>query len=230
MLRNYKSEINRSGRLRVVDFGCGALAMQFGLALAVADIFEHPPQVTVISDDDSEDMKAIGWKIWSNFFKEIAKYRELDSLFRVCQSMEFEDSNDPGAICWLTALHVAYEQNADEVESELDSQLAYWEPDVVLVTAHKVSKDWAYCPVDSGYNDISDAFSGTNVALSGKFAASSDFRSELCENYIGDTPETLRLIDGEDDFWFTRNYLKQMPTNWSTSGVSDARRFLYQRD
>ena len=229
MLRNYTRQINRSGRLQVVDYGCGALAMQFGLALAVADTFEHPPQVALISEDISEPMKTIGWKMWSNFVKEIAKHPELSSLLRVCQEMKSDDQNDPRAFCWLTALHVAYEENADDVKSELDAQVAHWEPDLVLVTTHKVSEDWAYCPPDNGYSDHSEVFSGTNIALRGRFHASTYFRQELCEDYIGDTPDALELLD-EDDFWFTRNYLKQLPTNWFTSAISDARRLLYTKD
>ena len=61
---------NGIGSLQVVDFGCGALAMQFGLALAAADALEEHqklPQVAVVSEDDSEAMKEIGWSIWHNF-------------------------------------------------------------------------------------------------------------------------------------------------------------------
>lgn len=36
-LVNAKGDFTGTGKLHVVDFGCGALAMQFGVALAAAD-------------------------------------------------------------------------------------------------------------------------------------------------------------------------------------------------
>ena len=36
-----KSTLTNTDSLQVVDFGCGSLAMQFGVALAVADVLEQ---------------------------------------------------------------------------------------------------------------------------------------------------------------------------------------------
>ena len=51
-----------SDRLKVVDFGCGELAMQFGLALAATDALEkhrRVPQITVFSEDGSDPMRRL---------------------------------------------------------------------------------------------------------------------------------------------------------------------------
>ena len=52
-----------SGSLQVVDFGCGALAMLFGLVLAATDTLqklEALPRIAIVSEDTSQPMKNIG--------------------------------------------------------------------------------------------------------------------------------------------------------------------------
>ena len=220
---------NGSERLHVFDFGCGALAMQFGLALAAADALEEQgtiPQIVVLSEDDSEPMKEIGWDIWHSFVKEIANYPALGSLLKACRAMEFDDQYDNEAICWLSALHVAYEENAGNVKSELDAQVAHWEPELVLVTTHEVSEDWAYCPVDYGYTDISHVFSGATFVLRDEFEATTKFRSDLWDNNVGEKSVFLK----SDDHRFVYNYLKSLPTNWVTTYRFETKDFLYLRD
>ena len=71
------------GSLRIVDFGCGALAMQFGLALAAAGTlrrYQTLVPITILSEDSSEPMKNLGWMLWYSFMGEIEKYSELDAL------------------------------------------------------------------------------------------------------------------------------------------------------
>ena len=115
-----------SGRdsLEVFDFGCGALAMQFGLALAAADRFKNRqtlPQVAIISCDTSEHMKTIGWRIWHRFVEVVAASPELVTLQQFCRGMKFSRLNDLNGMRWLTALHVAYSENADAVQEGLRS-------------------------------------------------------------------------------------------------------------
>ena len=121
------------GSLEIFDFGCGALAMQFGLTLAAADaLYERGtfPRIVIISCDASKDIREIGWKIWKCFTKEIANcamYPELGPLRHVCRNMQFERSKPKGiypGTRWLTVLHVTYKENAAEVKKELDERVA----------------------------------------------------------------------------------------------------------
>ena len=74
------------GNLQVVDFGCGALAMQFGLALMAADTLENRgsyPRMAIVSTDSRDEMPRIGRQMWCRFVEEIddaRKYPELDAL------------------------------------------------------------------------------------------------------------------------------------------------------
>ena len=61
-------------KLHVIDFGCGALAMQFGVALAVADALRLGQKISSIrvdSTDSSQEMVDIGIKIWDQFREEV---------------------------------------------------------------------------------------------------------------------------------------------------------------
>lgn len=141
------------GRLHVVDFGCGALAMQFGLALAGAETLKRRgacPKISIVSIDESDPMRSIGIKMWHQFVEEISdmdKYPRLKGLRQICSAMKIrKEHKAKAATRWLTALHVAYEENAEEVEDALDKKVKEWEPDVVLVTTHPMADEWVYSP------------------------------------------------------------------------------------
>ena len=214
--------------MQVVDFGCGALAMQFGLALAAADALEEHgtiPSITIMSKDTSEPMKEIGWNVWQSFIEKIAKCPKLNSLQEVCKAMKVDAQDDPGATRWLTALHVAYEENASQVKRELDAQIVEWEPDLVVVTTHEVSEAWAYHPLDYGYTDISHVFSDAGFVLDGEFEEMTMFRSVLFYRQIDDMLNFLGL----EDYQFVRNYLTRHPTAWVTTDTFRTQDFLYRR-
>ena len=62
--------LTNTGRLHVVDFGSGALGMQFGVALAVADALEQGQVISEIridSIDTSRPMLDLGRGIWAEF-------------------------------------------------------------------------------------------------------------------------------------------------------------------
>ena len=217
-----------SDRLKVVDFGCGELAMQFGLALAATDALEkhrRVPQITVFSEDGSDPMREVGWNIWHHFLENTKQYPELSPLREVCRSMEFVLGGDSDSTCWLTAMHVAYKDNAPEVKDALDERIREHRPVLVLVTAHPRNTQWTYSPESHEYRDISDVFSGSKFVLDGEFESTSKLRSDLCHKHI------LNMLDflGDDDYWFVRNYLTKYPTRWVTTNNFRTRDFLYRR-
>ena len=217
------------GSLRVIDFGCGALATQFGLALAAADtLAEHSksPQITVELIDPSESMKSMGWAIWSAFLNETQRYPVLSALRRVSDEMRFDDGEiGTQSLVWLAALHVAYRENASEVERALANVVERERPEVVLVTTHERSADYAFSAEPYGYSDQSDVFFGTVFELEGAFQATTEFRSRLYDEKIGSKPD---LLPANADR-FVRNYLKRHPTEWTTPSFETAD-FLYIRE
>ena len=219
---------NRMCNLQVVDFGCGALAMQFGLALAAADALEERgtvPSIAIVSQDESEPMKDIGRNIWQCFIEEIAKYPGLNSLQEVCKVMNFDDQGDPEAVCWLTAIHVAYRENAREVRTALTDRICEHKPAVVLATSHPQSAQSAFSPTDHGYTVKCEVvISREKLILGGEFRATTNFRASLHNNHIMGMVHFL----GEDN-WFVRRYLRSYPTAWVTTRDFRARSVLYIR-
>ena len=221
-----------SGSLQVVDFGCGALAVQFGLALAAADTWqEHRtlPEIRIISNDASKSMVQIGWELWNRFIDEIAdeaEYPALGALRRACAEIEFDDLGTLSATCWLTVFHVAYEENCADVKKDLDNHVDDQNPDLVFVTSHPSSwTRWTYSPMPYGYSDISEVFCGADFAFEGKFEATTRFRAWLYDSNIGNISSLL----APDKDWLVRNYLKSRPSVWKTIDFK-TKESLYIRD
>ncbi|MXY47627.1 MAG: hypothetical protein F4Y44_11780 [Chloroflexi bacterium] len=157
-----KSTAIVSDRLRVLDYGCGALAMQFGVALATADALEEMQSISEIridSLDTSQAMVEMGQKIWEQFKIEASKDSNLRYVSLACEiinpqiilltnlpSMIGVNSNTAWATawqseCWLGALHAVYDDNRDNVQRWLNSIVDRLNPDICFATTHS-SKDY----------------------------------------------------------------------------------------
>ena len=230
LARNTRQDKNplRSGdgTLQVVDFGCGSLAMQFGIALAAADAvveYGRIPGVAIVSEDNSAPMRDMGLKLWVNFINEISdtqKYPDLEPLRQVCREMRFDDRS-AASINWLTALHVAYADTVDQVKVALDTRVESIGPDVILISLHHgVPKSLAYSPQGSEkYSPTEDILLGTQFNLSGTLDITSMFRRKLYNEKIAG-----KLPAEADNFM--SNYLTVRNTEWTTSG-SGARLMRY---
>ena len=133
-----------SNHLQVVDFGCGALAMQFGVALAVAEAMKNGEEVEAISIDGidtSSKMQDAGRALWREFVDVVSKDNDLGNLSRVCQLITFNQHRDyrsvqkvDGAECWISAMHAVYQSNAVEVRQAFNHLHQNFEPTAVLAT------------------------------------------------------------------------------------------------
>ncbi len=146
-LRNYKDLIlDNSGRLRIIDFGCGTLAMQFAVALAAADALEQGQSITEIridSYDINQSMPTMGDKIWRQFKSEVSKYPGLEYLSRSCSiarpricisyiPTDWEVAED----YWISAIHTVYSSNIHDVKDKLAYITKEINPNVGFITSH----------------------------------------------------------------------------------------------
>lgn len=146
-----KEILTDTGRLYVFDFGCGALAMQFGVALAIADALQKNQKIYsayVVSYDKSKDMKTIGKKVWKQFRSEVSSAAQKDaSLSYLEQACELIATDKPfrvpqnNEISWISAIHAAYDANQDKVKKKLDLLTNKIRPNVGFVTSHVMSSD-----------------------------------------------------------------------------------------
>ena len=137
MLKNTGRELPSD--LYVLDFGCGILATQFGLALAVADLRGEQPveSVRVRPIDDSEPMVRLGKKVWDKFGELAGENAGLAALSDAMNSMTFvDDSPACGEERWLSAMHVVYQKNQVDVKKWLALHKNRIRPQVGFITSH----------------------------------------------------------------------------------------------
>lgn len=213
------------GNLQVADFGCGALAMQFGLALAATrTISAHGvcPEITVESKDSSDSMVSLGRETWRRFVQEIGdtyKYPQLEDLRQACDAIRTKvQTQTPATTRWLTALHVAYEENAGEVGEAMDEVAAQWKPEVILVTARQIAEDWAYSPrPDAGYSESTVTLEADVVeAVGGSLEATTAFRLGLHYSYSDKIDRLAKSHREESISYFLLNQVRWNPTNFES--------------
>ena len=144
--------------LHIIDVGCGALAVQFAMAILATECHREGDNVTVTGIDPSEAMRKIGESLWLEFWtildKHPGKHPELSDLARFCDYMTSScESFDSYSLycsskvdrpqvmerteCWMIALHAIYESNKDKIKEALQTLYGQYSPRVRLVTCHE---------------------------------------------------------------------------------------------
>ena len=165
-----------SDQLHIVDFGCGALAMQFGVVLAAANAIEREQAITKIkidSIDTSQAMVNIGQKMWEQLKREIGKDPNLGYLGRAYEVIHPTYKVIPETIIkisdieqvgfaqnsnfWISAIHTVYDDNKDIVQQSLKSLVDRLNPDVCFASTHSsrenlLSEVWPFA--DNTYYGI----------------------------------------------------------------------------
>ena len=137
-----------AGRLQVADFGAGCLAMQFGLALAVADALESRQDIAGVwldAIDTSRPMMELGKKLWEEFANESGHHTGLHFLTEAARLIQWHGFHEQhhsvrkfaGMNCWVSALHTLYEGSESAVGSALSDLCDTLDPDRVLVTSYR---------------------------------------------------------------------------------------------
>ena len=226
--------VNEDGFAEVSDFGCGELAMQFGLAMAAADPSIEVPisrKVSIISSDVSSHMETLGWKLWCNFIIEIMneeKYPQLQLLNEVSKRLSYGSSQDPNTCRWLTALHVAYEENYKQVRKQLDAEVSRINPDLLLVSTQQQSAQWLYNPrcTYSNYRPYyADIHNGNLLDFQGVLPLTSRYRKRIYYKHVCNVLSTLSECDAS----LADSYLTYRCTSWITSASQYAKCIIYTR-
>ena len=152
-----KSTTIVNDKLYIVDWGCGSLAMQFGVALATADALEQMQPVSEIridSLDTSDAMVNMGQKIWEQFKVEVNRNANLRYVSLACEIIspqeiiltrnplmaEFNKNTTWATAwqsdCWISAIHLVYEDNKDNARHNLSSLVSMLNPNICFATTH----------------------------------------------------------------------------------------------
>ena len=208
----YDGVLAPTGKLYVYDFGCGALATQFGVALAAADALRNGQKldsVYIASSDTSEAMIGIGVKVWEQFKSEVRREPRLSHLSQACDLIEAQIINGCPArkssadeTCWLSAIHAVYGTNEDDVRKRL-SELGKWaSPNVVFLTTHYKENallyraspfhnnqydfgEWEVPPLLSGGSSrVTNLRKGISEKIESELPNSSGINIDLITNYL----------------------------------------------
>ena len=168
-----------SGNLHVIDFGCGALATQFGMTMAIVDALERGQRIDRIvidSIDTSDPMMRIGIEIWNQFAGICAQRHQLTDIADIVGRIEWYTHFDanvnviPNSDCWLSALHVIYDENRTPVADAMTLLQDQHDPCVGLMTFHGgnefiARQVWPFQPspkIDAQYQ-FDNSYNSSNV-------------------------------------------------------------------
>lgn len=213
-LKNTGRELPKN--LYLLDFGCGTLATQFGLALAVADLLDEQAvkSIRVRPIDDSEPMVRLGTEVWDVFGELVREEPELGRLSAVIDSMRIEFGNslpEPGEECWLSAMHVVYEKNCVAVKKWLALHKNRIRPQVGFITSHDnyygrlLTQSVSPFENDRDYSRHQNLISGVKPLFRGGLYPITQWRRnlerEILNSPFGEDAKTFPLI-------IKRRYLK----------------------
>ena len=156
-IERQRGRLTDAGRLHIVDFGSGALAMQFGLTLAVLDLTERGfrvPEITVSLFEPNDAMLRVGLNIWQRFLSVAGYDGDADSEAltasvrigaTVIRSARITDSSDISVATdscrWLVAMHAYYADDRETIKRDLAEIHRAVKPDFGFLTYHYASLD-----------------------------------------------------------------------------------------
>lgn len=141
--RSGKLPVGNTPQLHVVDLASGTLAMQFGMAIAVAEALmrgERIIKVVVDSVDISQAMLKAGRMAWDNFVLNVQSDKNLVALAESCQLIEPYRYIRQDAVperdgeCWMSCLHGVYQQTSEGLKRALHDLYDVHSPIVGLMT------------------------------------------------------------------------------------------------
>lgn len=157
--------------LHIVDLGCGSLAVQFALTIALAEarLMGASIDATVQGIDPSASMARVGEELWLEFWSIVNDNPHLsyvaDSCDVISSSYTSHDSSDSycasyeahaqttltSTDCWLIAAHTVYESNKLLIRDQLTTIRTKSEPALVIVTTHVSKAPLALFVAGSGF-------------------------------------------------------------------------------
>ena len=176
------------GEMYVFDYGCGALATQFAMSIAVADALEQGEavsEVRISSYDPEQAMIDLGDKMWERFKVEICNTPDSDTLIdALCLVEPFASTSGFSVKTadkdnWLIALHAVYGSNWQIVKENLSKIFNKIEPNAGFITTHSVGRNLiaAINPFDTRLSHINTGW--ITPQFSRVFHKTSEWRNEI---------------------------------------------------
>ena len=208
--KNSNKKRSKAKKLQVVDFGAGALATQFGVAIAIAEQ-ERRICAYVDSIDDSDEMLDLGNKVWLRFKRDVSIHHNVHSA---CQrtkrrrrtSESVERLRKSHRI--LTAFHAVYDESEEEVLDDLGNLGQVLRTTDCIIATHEYKSDTArrVAPFPMEKLSVDPEFGGPVQ----------DVTSVRKEIWSRISHSAGRECDDPD---FVERFLTQWPTSWDWSAA-----------
>lgn len=157
LIEEQRRRLAEKRRLDIVDFGSGALAMEFGLALAFLDARQRGtavPDTNVYLLEPSEAMTRTGFGLLRRFVAASGEDLAVDLASGSATghlgatSIRFRRISDPSEIetsCdaerWLVSMHAYYREGAESIRRELKEIRDSFNPQLGLITFYHANRD-----------------------------------------------------------------------------------------
>ncbi len=210
------SELNLSlanvkGTLLIRDFGCGEMAMAFGLALAAFDLAlegKPVPDIALLAEDISLDMKKFGTDLLAALGGYLASCNDprLTLLADVVKRIRLVEETETADMAWLSVLHVAYPdpENKAAVKQAVDALVNDHAPAWVIVSSHRRRYGDAYTPDLKKYSSSHrfgiSACPALEFELDGTLPKVTAFRQALLKkycDYLNRIPTLARYLNND---------------------------------
>lgn len=221
--------LTEKGRLDIVDFGSGTLAMEFGLAFAILDLLKPGatvPDVNISISliEPSDAMTRAGINIWQRFLTTLGYEVDVDAVALTAdarigaaaiRSMRVRGVGNldarPDSKRWLVAMHAYYAESKEDIKRDLAQLSEVFKPDLGLFTYRDANLD--------GIRYVSPFVgSGTpmqipRLRLQGELPRVNQWRRQLA-----------------DELGLTSDNRLMRPVEWNPErGLRDNRAILYDR-
>ena len=226
--------LTKSGVLNVVDFGCGAFAMQFGVGLAAASALNRGEQIESIrisAIDSSAPMIRLGQNMWNHFRSAVDGLGNgnqwLRCLRHVSDSIVVNVITDnsiekataglrrhPSEECWLSAIHAVYQSNVSDVGQWLKALCDRVDPDTGFLTTFNRKIHLAHIASPFSHETYHRRYLGIGGGLTGNLPSVTALRQAMFQSLELSGALSTRAIDTQ----LVRNYLPR-PVNWEPSDV-----------
>ena len=215
----------------IVDFGAGALAVQFAAAIAAADAVERGNpinRIRVDSIDTSPCMMQFGEHMWKWFTILVGVMEPNGALDQALRSIDYGthmsiQSVEPvtDATCCLAAINAVYDQNKRNVTSDLNSLVTKFQPSLVLTSG----VDWKrsllreVSPLDG--NSEYDKWTATQndlIDISKRFAGNVKYVSEWRRERWRDF-KSRKIQKGIDYPWIYGRISRTVPWGYPAPAI-----------
>ena len=180
--------------LHIIDVGCGALGVQFAMAILAAASNFDSANIVVKGIDTRPAMKAIGTTLWKQFRVLVDQSPKLSALSLACDGLttraEVYDSYasfcraaitpshaDTPPECWFVSLDPVFESNRDEINGALQTLHEGYCANVRLAACFELKLVIDRCVSGEGLQ--SKGLRKEELPFQGKLPRTSKWRAEL---------------------------------------------------